>query len=303
MRYHPFRNLGLKVFSIALASLLWLTVAGEHVVERSVRVPLEFRNVPEALDIVGNAPQTVDVTLRGSSAVLNRLEAGEIVAVIDLSRARPGARLFHIMNDEVRAPFGVEVAQVFPATLPLDLEASLERSVPVVPAVEGVPAPGYVVGRISSDPATVAIVGPETHVRQIASATTESVSIAGARSRVRDNVTIGVADSAVRLAGPLSANVIVEIGPAPEQRQIARIPVRWRDLRAGLQAQIAPATVDVTIRGTKAALDEVASDAVQPFVDLAGLGAGRYNLRVQVDASRSFGVTAITPDSVTVTIR
>jgi hypothetical protein len=65
MRYNPFRNLGLKVLAVILATLLWITVAGEHVVERSLRVPLEFRNVPETLEIVGNTPDTVDVRLRG----------------------------------------------------------------------------------------------------------------------------------------------------------------------------------------------------------------------------------------------
>jgi YbbR domain-containing protein len=139
MRYHPFRQLGLKVLAIALASLLWLTVAGEHVVERSIRVPLEFRNIPEALEIVGNTPDSVDVRLRGSSAVLSRVQAGEIVAVLDLSNARTGSRLFHIRNDEVRAPFGVEVSQVVPSTLALELEKSARRKVPVVPAIEGIP--------------------------------------------------------------------------------------------------------------------------------------------------------------------
>ncbi len=54
MAYHPFRHLGLKVLAIALATLLWLTVAGEHVVERSLRVPLEFRNIPAQLEITGD---------------------------------------------------------------------------------------------------------------------------------------------------------------------------------------------------------------------------------------------------------
>src|SRR5512138_629976 len=99
MAYHPFRHLGLKVLAIALAVLLWLTVAGEHVVERSVRVPLEFRNIPQQLEIVGDPPSSVDVRLRGSSALLSRLEPGEIVAVLDLSAARPGSRLFHLRND------------------------------------------------------------------------------------------------------------------------------------------------------------------------------------------------------------
>jgi hypothetical protein len=68
MRYNPFRNLGLKVLAIALASLLWLTVAGQHIVERSLRVPLEFRNIPKSLEIVGNTPDTIDVRVACSPA-------------------------------------------------------------------------------------------------------------------------------------------------------------------------------------------------------------------------------------------
>lgn len=303
MRYQPFRNLGLKALALAIAIVLWLTVAGEHVVERSVRVPLEFRNVPETLEIVGAAPQNVDVRLRGSSAVLSRLQSGEIVAVIDLSRARPGSRLFHIQNDEVRAPFGVEVEQVIPGTMPLDIEKSLRRSVPVVPATEGSPAPGYVVGRVSSDPAMVSIVGPDSHVRQVAGATTEPVSIQGARARVRDEVAVGVPDSTIRLESTENATVTVEIVPAPMQRQLSNVPVRARNLASGLRAQVGPASVNITVRGTKDTLDALGNDELTAFVDLAGLGAGQYNLRVQVDASARFGVTAISPADVTVTIQ
>jgi YbbR domain-containing protein len=303
MRYHPFRQLGLKMLAIVLASVLWLTVAGEHVVERSLRVPLEFRNIPEALEIVGNTPDTVDVRLRGSSAVLSRVQSGEIVAVIDLSSARSGSRLFHIRNDEVRAPFGVEVSQVVPSTLALELEKSARRRVPVVPAIEGDPAPGFVVGRFVSDPATVEIIGPDSHVRQVAEATTEPVSVKDAKARVRDGVTIGVADSSVRLAQAQNANVTVEIWPAPVERRMPDVPVRWRNLGTGLRAQVSPQLVHVTVRGSKDPLAALRSDSIQAFVDLAGLGSGRYNLRVQVDPAESFGVVAIDPAVVSVTIK
>jgi YbbR domain-containing protein len=303
MRYHPFRQLGLKVLAITLASVLWLTVAGEHIVERSLRVPLEFRNIPEALEIVGNTPDTVDVRLRGSSAVLSRLQPGEIVAVLDLSSARTGSRLFHIRNDEVRAPFGVEVAQIVPTTLALDLEKSARRRVPVAPVVEGEPAPGFVVGRKIADPATVEIVGPDSRVRQVAEATTEPVSVKDAKVRVRDNVTIGVVDASVRLTQAQSANVTVEILPAPVERRMPDVPVRWRNLGSGLRAQLSPQLVHVTVRGSKEALAALRGDSVQAFVDLAGLGSGRYNLRVQVDPAESFGVVAIDPAVVSVTIK
>jgi YbbR domain-containing protein len=303
MRYHPFRHLGLKILAIALASLLWLTVAGEHVVERSLRVPLEFRNIPEAVEIVGNTPDSVDVRLRGSSAVLSRLQAGEIVAVLDLSGARTGSRLFHIRSDEVRAPFGVEVAQVVPATLGLELEKSARRKVPVMPAIEGEPTPGFVVGSAVADPPTVEIVGPDSHVRQVAEATTEPVSVKDARARVRDKVTIGVVDASVRLVQAQSANVTVEIWPAPVERRLPDVPVRWRNLGSGLRAQLSPQLVHVTVRGSKDPLAGLRSDSVQAFVDLAGLGAGRYNLRVQVDPAESFGVVAVDPAVVSVTIK
>lgn len=303
MRYHPFRHLWLKILAIALATLLWLTVAGEHVVERSLRVPLEFRNMPEALEIVGNAPDSVDVRVRGSSAVLSRLQSGEIVAVLDLSSARAGSRLFHIRNDSVRSPFGVEVGQVAPATLALELEKSARRRVPVIPAVEGEPAPGFVVGRITANPATVEIVGPDSRVRQVAEATTEPVSVKEARVRVRDGVTVGVVDPSVRLTQVQSADVTVEIWPAPVERQISDVPVRYRNLTQGLRANLSPQLVLVSVRGSKEALAELRGDGVQAFVDLAGLGSGRYNLRVQVDPAERFGVITIDPAIVSVTIK
>jgi YbbR domain-containing protein len=303
MRYHPFRQLGLKMLAVLLASLLWLTVAGEHVVERSLRVPLEFRNIPEAVEIVGTTPDSVDVRLRGSSAVLSRIQSGEIVAVLDLSGARTGSRLFHIRSDEVRAPFGVEVSQVVPATLGLDLEKSARRKVPVVPAIEGDPAPGFIAGKWTAEPATVDIVGPESHVRQVAEATTEAVSVKDARSRVRDKVTIGIVDASVRLVQPQAANVTVDIAPAPIERRMPDVLVRWRNLGAGLRAQVSPQLVHVTVRGSKDALAVLRGDTIQSFVDLAGLGSGRYNLRVQVDPADSFGVVAIDPAVVSVTIK
>ena len=303
MAYHPFRHLGLKVLAIAVATLLWLTVAGEQTVERAMRVPLEMTQKPEDLEIVGDPPLAVDVLVRGSSALLSRLDVGEVVAVLDLSAARPGSRLFPLRTDQVKVPYGVQVAQIVPSTLAVELEKSATRTVPVVPALEGEPAPGFVVGRITSEPSTVRVIGPESRVKKLSEATTETVSVAGERDRLRDIVTVGVSDSAVRLVEPQRATVVVEIRPAPVERQLARVPVRWRNLGTGMRAVITPPVAEIQIRGQQESLDSIRPDTIQAFVDLAGLGPGRYNLRVQVDPSEEFGVSAIEPAVVEVTIR
>jgi YbbR domain-containing protein len=304
MAYHPFRNLGLKFLAVALATLLWLTVAGEHVVERGMRVPLEFRNKSADLEIVGDPPTAVDVRLSGSSALLSRLDPGEIVAVLDLGTARPGSsRLFHLRPDEVRVPYGVTVDQVLPPTLSLELERSSRRTIPIVPAVEGEPAPGFVVGQITTDPASVEVIGPESRLLELTEATTETISVEGRRDGLRESVTVGVADASIRLAEARVADVTVEIRPSPVEREIENVPVRWRNLGDGMSAVIKPTLARVTVRGSREALDKLRADGVGAFVDLAGLGSGRYNLRVQVDPSQNFGVTAITPAVVDVTIR
>ena len=220
MAYHPFRHLGLKVVALACASLLWLTVAGEHIVERNLRVPVETRNIPQQLEVVGDPPESVEVRLRGSSALLSRLDPGEVVAVVDLRQARPGSRLFHIRPEDVRSPYGVEVAQVIPGTLGIEFERTARRVVPVIAPTEGDPAAGFVAGPITAEPATVEIEGPESRVKKLANATTEPITITGARENVRDVVTVGLIDSAVRLVKPQDVTVIVEVLPAPIEREL-----------------------------------------------------------------------------------
>ncbi len=303
MAYHPFRNLGIKVMAVILAALLWLIVGGDHLVERSMRVPLEFRNIPTTLEIVGDPPTSVDVRLRGSSALLGRLEPREIVAVLDLVTARPGSRMFHLRNDEVRTPYGVEVAQVVPGTIALEMEKSSQRTLPVTPAIDGQPAPGFVLGRATVDPETVEVAGPESHLRRLTSATTEPVDASGARARVSDIVTVGVADSMVRLVRPQTARVTLEVIPAPRERELSGVTIRYRNLGQGLTAKVTPVLTNVNVRGAREAIQALRAGDIDAFVDLAGLGAGRYNLRVQVDPSERFGVSSVEPAVVDVVIK
>lgn len=213
MAYHPFRNLGLKFLSICIAALLWLVVAGERVVERVMRAPVELQNLPEGLELVGNPPDTIEVRLRGPSGALSRMAAGDMAAVIDLETARPGRRLFHLTQDHVTVPYGMEVVQVGPSTLTMEFEMSGVRTVPVEPDVEGRPAAGYEVTKITSDPAAVEVAGPETALKRLRAAVTEPVSVEGQTRAVREVVTIGVPDSSLRLRSPQTAVVTVSIAP------------------------------------------------------------------------------------------
>jgi len=206
-----FRNIGLKVLSLCIATLLWLVVAGERVVERVLRVPIELQNLPPELEIVSNPPDTVEVRVRGSSGTLSRMTPGEVSAVIDLRGARTGRRLFHVTPAQVNKPYGLEAVQVSPPTLTMEFETTGIRMVRVQPTVDGVPASGFAVVKVTSEPPTVEVSGPESALKQLQEAITEPVSVNGVTDTVREVVTVGVADPTVRVRAPQTITVTVTV--------------------------------------------------------------------------------------------
>jgi YbbR domain-containing protein len=298
----PFGHLGLKVLSLGLAVLLWVVIAGEETVERGLRVPLELQQFPSGLELQGEAPSLVDVRVRGASATLSRMGSGEVMAVLDLRAARAGRRLYQLTPEQVRVPFGVQVVQVTPSSVALVFERSVSKPVPVVPEIEGNPAPGYVLGGTTVDPKTVDVVGPESAVERVTEAITEPVSVAGAKQDVTEAVTIGFQDSSLRMKTPRPAAVRVQVMPGPVERPLRERAVHLRNLSAGLRAQAMPNAVHVVLRGSRQGVGRVDAEMVSAFVDLAGLGAGDYSLAVKVDSPPDAGVARIEPATVQVRI-
>ena len=303
MAYNPFRNFGLKAVAVGIASLLWVAVGGEKIVERSLQAPLELQNLPEKVEIVGDAPGSIDVRVRGTSTSLGRLSPGDLRAVLDVSGAKPGRNLFHIGPDLVSSPFGVEVSYAGPATVVIVFERQVSREVPVKPDVVGEPAPGYEVRRITVEPPRVDVIGPESALRDLAEATTEPVQLRSSAGPIRETVAVAILDNTARLRTPQTAVVTVDIQPERAERTVGAVPVRMQLLGSGLRAQSSPPTVSVTVRGDDEALKGVGVSEVEASVDLTGLGAGRYTLPVRVAASKLFGVVRVEPPQVQITIR
>jgi YbbR domain-containing protein len=299
-----FGNVGLKVLSVALAVLLWYMVAGQKQAERSLRVALEFQNIPEQLELIGEPPSTADIRVRGASGALGQLRSGDLVASMDVASARAGRRMFHLTPEDVTVPTGIRVLSVVPSTVTLMFERSASKVVPVVPQIEGDPAPGFVRGDVHVTPREVEIVGPESIVKSMTEATTEPVVLTNARARVRDVLTIGVLDPVVRLRIPRSAVVTVEVVPAPTERTLTGVPVSVRGSDGGRRtARVTPDTVAVRVRGAGPTVGQLQPQQVAVYVDVSGRRPGTYNLPVQPAAGGLVSVVSIQPESVRVTVK
>jgi YbbR domain-containing protein len=302
MAWRPFRNIGLQLAALGLAVLLWMTISGQQV-ERNVLVQLQFRNMPASLELIGDTPRTVDVRLSGATGLISALEPYQVVATVDLTDARAGARVFPITTEQITVPLGVEVKAVAPATISLSLERGSSAQVPVKPTIDGEPAAGYEMGEVTWQPQTVEVLGPESHLKEAPSVVTERISIEGATSDVTDTVGIGPTDPMLRLRQGQSARVTIKINPGPVARFTNR-PVAFLRLAPRLRATAQPAAVAVSIRASGRVLTAITEPLLRPYVDVQGLGAGQYNLPVRLDPQGgAYVVTGFEPATVAVRIR
>ena len=156
-------------------------MSGEQTVERALRIPLEFTNLPPQLELVGQPPAVVDVRVRGSSGTLSRVAAGELAAVLDVRTARTGDRLFHLAAEDVRAPFGVEVVQVTPASVVAHFRrVALEDRAVSRPGSKASPPPAMPSAASRSNPPRLPSSGPASALNGLTEAITEPISVAGA---------------------------------------------------------------------------------------------------------------------------
>ncbi len=214
-----FVNFWWKLLSLVIAFAIWATVASEPEMETSVSVPLEYRNLPEGLEVSNVVPgnNLVSLELRGPSGELRGLgESGGLrpAIVLDMSRLRPGQRTFTIGEDNVKLPRGVTLVWARPSVVRFDFENSDAPYVPVSVRFTGEGANGYVVARYAVSPKELRIVGPKSHVERITSVVTDPVDVSGVVAQAEFRVNAFVNDSYVRFQSTPQVTVTVKMKKA-----------------------------------------------------------------------------------------
>lgn len=262
-------NLALRLVSLALAVLLWLAIAGEKTSEMGIVVPLELQNVPPDLELTGDAVNSVEVRLRASPGIIQRLSPGEISAQLNLGGVAEGERIVHLTPEIIRVPFGVKVVKINPSILTLNFERTLLKVVPVRPRLVGRPARGFELAEIVSDPAEIRIAGPKSRVQEVESAFTEPVSVEAARTSVVDSVTLGVEDPLLRIQGRTRVQVTARIREERQRRTFVGLAVAVR----GGPASVRPAAVTVVVEGPASSVARLAPGDVRAYVEVSGVRA------------------------------
>jgi YbbR domain-containing protein len=202
-------HFGYKVVSLVLAVGLWWVVAHDPIAEVEVNVPIEFHRIPSNLEISSVNIPAAQVRVRGAERLIHELRAQEVHVEVDLSGVRPGDRTFDLTAQQVHLPRDVEVTQVVPSQVRLSFDIGLTRQVEVRPRVIGTFAPGYRIGKVMAEPATVTISGPKQRVEAVEAATTDPVDASGNMDRGTFVSNVFVSDPLVQIVRPAPVRVTV----------------------------------------------------------------------------------------------
>jgi hypothetical protein len=288
----------LRIASVALAVALWFFIAGQDVAERGITVPVELRNVPPNLELTGDPVNNVDVRLRASPGLIESLDPGQVLAAIDLKGAAEGEHIIQLTPDEFRVPFGFRIVKITPSLLTLNLERTLDKTLPVRPRIIGRPAPGFEVVEVRSEPGSVRVLGPKSRVQEVESAFTEPVSVEGMDATVEETVNVGLEDPLLRLEDSSEVKVLVRIREVHEERTFDTLPVSAR----GQPARFSPSSVRVVVSGPASVLDGLRAEDLRPYVNVpeGPLTARRLPVAVEVVSGHTgTSVVATVPAEVT----
>ncbi len=158
-----FDNWGIKLLSLGLALTLWFFVTSKGKTELTLTVPIELRNIPQNMAVVGDVAGSLEARVQGQERVLRDITIGKkVVAIADLSMTKVGENTVRLSPDDIRRPAGVTVTYLSLSEIRVKLEPLIRKSFRLKPILHGVPAPKYRVARISISPARITVEGPSS---------------------------------------------------------------------------------------------------------------------------------------------
>jgi hypothetical protein len=205
-----FENFWWKLGSLAIAVVIWGLVASEPELSTFTTVRLEYKNLPDDLEISSEPVSNIVLELRGPSGELRGVgESVRPAVVLDMASAREGERTFTVGDGNVKLARGVRLVRAIPSEVRFHFEARRTRTVPVELRFVGQGQNGYDIAHAEVIPTEVQIVGPRSRVARINSALTDQIDLGNVVGSTQFHVNVLVEDPYVRLEGSSEATVQV----------------------------------------------------------------------------------------------
>jgi YbbR domain-containing protein len=207
--------------------------------------------------------------------VLEEVKNSGLSYDVDLSAATPGPLVVKMSPDEIEVPRRVSVVRIEPSSFTVTIDNRMGKIMPVVPDLNGDPAPGYVISRVVAVPSIVALSGPMSVLEAMTAVRTTPIDVGGLTETTRKEVALHLnRDPHVQAFGesPVEVEIVVEYKIVEK-----RLTLPVHAMPGNLKYVITPDSIELLLRGPENTLKKLSQDnGVQVHVDIADLKPGTY---------------------------
>jgi YbbR domain-containing protein len=235
-------------------------------------VAIEFSNPSPDLTLSKFDTLSAKVFLRGPKDVIDSLRSSDLAVVADLQGIEPGVRVIPLKIDVKRLPPSIDEQsiEIEPRNIRVTIERLVEVELPVNPRIEGEVPQGYEIYQVVITPRTVKVNAPASHIKDVATVSTESVNVAGKTETFSQQVAIDTGSPNVNInEESQKVRLTIIIGEARKERLIDKVPVTFINVPQGLEPQ--PKFARVVVLGPPSMVDSLTPAEVEVVADFATL--------------------------------
>jgi len=257
-------NLGLKLFSLLIALLLWLFVMGAEDITITANIRMSIQSADDKV-LVSDVPDRVNVTVSGPWASVKGWDWKNHLVDLDFRDLELGPTVIYLEESKLKLPPGLTLERVNPSEITINYAKKASKKVKVVPVWVGSPRFGYMVENASIDPAEITIVGAESDLLIVDEVLTEEIDVEDRFS------TFSVAVNPVRLSKNISFPdkdpllLTIKIKKDIVERKLESVPVYVEN--SEYETQVIPSRLQVSVSGLRKAVGELNPDDIYLFVD------------------------------------
>ncbi|NRA62884.1 MAG: hypothetical protein HRU19_00290 [Pseudobacteriovorax sp.] len=272
------RNFLYKLAAFGLAILVWAIIQGEQIEERSIDIKVNIQ-VPPGFAIRGDLVQTKSARIRGPRVwMIDSPKVLETDFVIPMGkRGRFRGRLEKERIKKLNQRFELVIHDPY---IEVYVDRQIERTVSVKEILQGTPAEGYLIEKVTLEPRVVTLQGLREDLLKIRQVVTEPIDIADIKSNRTKEVKIISPNTGVKNMGVTSVQVNLKVGDSKINKRFGSIPIEV--LGSNSKVKVRPAYVSIMVQGTPGILNFVKRPDFRAFIEAQGLKPGRYEQDIKV---------------------
>jgi hypothetical protein len=302
-----FQGLAKKTIALALAVILWAFTNFELDVERDVRLPLHLSGLPEELIIVNNAPENIDLSLRGSRNLLSSFAFSNKSIPIDLQKTEQGVLKIDLKRAASQVvPRGIDIVAARPSKLSLNIDRLVTKRFKVKPVLGELDSGYEISKKVKVVPRFVKVKGPASQLGKLETIETAKIKLEGEKAEFTAPAQLQLPSQYMEVLEGDHVNVTVyikEIILTKEFRDVDIVPRNFGELEYSTTSNLKATLV---FNGPYETINNLTSDDVKVFIDGAEIGESiqkRLNVKVQYPSSNLLKLTSISPRSVRVRVK